>query len=92
MLEEAAVQLEAADGARDRVQALTQTIQAFETGLAAMRTGLRQAAIREAQRSARLAARDGEEGQLLAVLQSTTTDSPTAVLHSGVPPGTARPS
>jgi septal ring factor EnvC (AmiA/AmiB activator) len=90
MLEEAAVQLEAADGARDRVQALTQTIQAFETGLAAMRTGLRQAAIREAQLSARLDARDGEVGQLLAVLQSISTDSPTAFLHPDGPTGTAR--
>ena len=90
MLEEAAVQLEAADGARDRVQALTQTIQAFETGLAAMRTGLRQAAIREAQLSARLDARDGEVGQLLAVLQSIGTDSPTTFLHPDGPTGTAR--
>ena len=90
MLEEAAVQLEAADGARDRVQALTQTIQAFETGLAAMRTGLRQAAIREAQLSARLDARDGEVGQLLAVLQSIGIDSPTAFLHPDGPTGTAR--
>ena len=90
MLEEAAVQLEAADGARDRVQALTQTIQAFETGLAAMRTGLRRAAIREAQLSVRLDARDGEVGQLLAALQSICTDSPTAFLHPDGPTGTAR--
>ena len=90
MLEEAAVQLEQADGARDRVQALTQTIQAFETGLAAMRTGLRQAAIREAQLSARLTARDDEVGQLLAVLQSIGTDTPKALLHPDGPTGTAR--
>ena len=50
-LEAASAQLDAADGARDRVQALTQTIQAFETGLGAMREGLRQAAINEAQLS-----------------------------------------
>ncbi len=90
MLEEAAVQLEQAGGARDRVKALTQTIQAFETGLAAMRTGLRQAAIREAQLSARLAARDGEVGQLLAVLQTIGTDTPKALLHPDGPTGTAR--
>lgn len=90
MLEEAAVQLEQADGARDRVQALTQTIQAFETGLAAMRTGLRQAAIREAQLSAQLAARDGEVGQLLAVLQSLGTNTPKSLLHPDGPTGTAR--
>lgn len=90
MLEEAAEQMKAADGARDRVQALTATIQAFETGLAAMRTGLRQAAIREQQLSAQLAARDGEVGQLLAVLQSIGTTNPTAFLHPGGPTGTAR--
>lgn len=90
MLENAAVQLDAAEGARDRVQALTQTIQAFETGLAAMRTGLRQAAIREAQLSAKLDARDREVGQLLAVLQSIGTTSPTAFLHPEGPTGTAR--
>ena len=90
MLEAAAEQMEAADGARDRVQALTATIQAFETGLAAMRTGLRQAAIREQQLSAQLAARDGELGQLLAVLQSIGTTSPTSFLHPGGPTGTAR--
>lgn len=90
MLEAAAEQMEAADGARDRVQALTATIQAFETGLAAMRTGLRQAAIRQQQLSAQLAARDGEVGQLLAVLQSIGTTNPTAFLHPSGPTGTAR--
>jgi septal ring factor EnvC (AmiA/AmiB activator) len=90
MLEDAALQLDAAGGARDRVRALTGTIQAFEIGLAAMRTGLRQAAIREAQLSARLEARDGEIGQLLAVLQSIGTTTPTALLHPDGPTGTAR--
>lgn len=90
MLEDAALQLDAADGARDRVRALTGTIQAFETGLAAMRTGLRQAAIREAQLSARLEARDGEVGQLLAVLQSIGQTNPTVLLHPDGPTGTAR--
>jgi septal ring factor EnvC (AmiA/AmiB activator) len=90
MLEDAALQLDAADGARDRVRALTGTIQAFETGLAAMRTGLRQAAIREEQLSARLEARDGEVGQLLAVLQSIGQTNPTVLLHPDGPTGTAR--
>lgn len=90
MLEDAALQLNAADGARNRVRALTGTIQAFETGLAAMRTGLRQAAIREAQLSARLEARDGEVGQLLAVLQSIGQTNPTVLLHPDGPTGTAR--
>lgn len=90
LLEDAAEQMDAADGARDRVRALTATIQAFETGLAAMRTGLRQVAIREAQLSARLAARDGEVGQLLAVLQGMGETNPTAFLHPDGPTGTAR--
>ncbi len=90
MLEDATRELDAADSARDRVKALTGTIQAFETGLAGMRTGLRQAAIREAQLTARLRARDGEIGQLLAVLQSVGATNPTALLHPDGPTGTAR--
>lgn len=90
LLEAATRSLQEADRARDRVRALTETIQAFETGLAAMRTGLRQAAIVEAQLSARLAARDGEVGQLLAVLQGIGADTPKALLHPDGPTGTAR--
>ena len=90
-LEAASAQLDAADGARDRVQALTQTIQAFETGLGAMREGLRQAAINEAQLSKKLQARDGEVAQLLGVLQSIGGNpSPTLFLHPEGPVGTAR--
>jgi murein hydrolase activator len=90
-LEAASAQLDAADGASDRVQALTQTIQAFEVGLGAMREGLRQAAINEAQLSKRLQARDGEVAQLLGVLQSIGGNpSPTLFLHPQGPLGTAR--
>ena len=90
-LEAASAQLDAADGARDRVQVLTQTIQAFETGLGAMREGLRQAAINEAQLSKKLQARDGEVAQLLGVLQSIGGNpSPTLFLHPEGPVGTAR--
>ena len=42
-----AAPLDAADGARNRVKALTETVRAFEDGLEAMREGLRRAAIRE---------------------------------------------
>ncbi|TMM53025.1 peptidase M23 [Sulfitobacter sabulilitoris] len=90
-IEDASARLDAAESARDRVRALTETIQAFETGLGALRTGLRQATIREAQLSAKLAARDGEIAQLLAVLQSVgNAASPVALLHPGGPVGTAR--
>ena len=90
-LERASAQLDAAEGARDRVQALTQTIQAFEVGLGAMRESLRQAAINEAQLSKKLQARDGEVAQLLGVLQSIGGNpSPTLFLHPDGPIGTAR--
>lgn len=90
-LEAALAQLDAAESARNRVRALTDTIQAFESGLAAVRTGLRQAAIREAQLTRRLAARETEVAQLLAALQSMGTPRmPTALLHPEGPTGTAR--
>ncbi|MEW9918153.1 murein hydrolase activator EnvC [Marimonas sp. MJW-29] len=90
-LEEASRLLDEAEGARDRVRALTQTIQAFETGLGAMREGLRQAAINEAQLSRRLQARDEEVAALLGALQSMGgVSSPVAFLHPDGPMGTAR--
>ncbi|GLT12852.1 murein hydrolase activator EnvC family protein [Sulfitobacter porphyrae] len=90
-LETAAEMLDKAEGARDRVMALTETIQAFEKGLGAMRDGLRQAAINEAQLSKKLQSRDGEVAQLFGVLQSIGGNpSPTAFLHPDGPVGTAR--
>lgn len=90
-LEEASGLLDDADGARDRVKALTETIQAFETGLGAMREGLRRVAIKEAELSTKLNARDGEVAQLLGVLQSIGGNpSPVTLLHPGGPTGTAR--
>ncbi|GFE49249.1 peptidase M23 [Roseobacter cerasinus] len=91
MLRAASAQLAEAETARDRVRALTETIQAFEDGLSALRSGLRQAAIREAQLSAQLQARDAEIATLLAALQRIgAQDSPVALLHPGGPTGTAR--
>ncbi|MBM1689673.1 murein hydrolase activator EnvC family protein [Sulfitobacter geojensis] len=90
-LESASTMLDQAEGARDRVRALTQTIQAFETGLGAMRAGLRQAAINEAQLTAKLASRDTEVAELLGVLQSMGgAPSPVILLHPEGPMGTAR--
>lgn len=87
----ASQQLDAADSARDRVRALTQTVQAFEAGLSAMRSGLRRATIREEQLRRKLSSRDAEIAQLLAVLQTLTPqDKPTAFLHPQGPQGTAR--
>lgn len=90
-LEAASAQLDAAESARDRVRALTQTIQAYEEGLGALRSGLREAAVRDAQLSAQLQARDEEVAALLAVLQRIATrSSPVVFLHPGGPTGTAR--
>ncbi|MEO0381260.1 MAG: peptidase M23 [Pseudomonadota bacterium] len=91
LLVAASVQLDSADSARDRVRALTQTVQAYEAGLSAMRSGLRQAAIREAQLRTQLEARDAEISQLLAVLQSLAPgQTPKGFLHPDGPAGTAR--
>lgn len=91
MLEQASVALTEAEGARDRVRALTETIQAFEAGLAAMRDGLRKAATREAQLTAELRAREKDISQLLGVLQTIeTTAPPVLMLHPSGPLGAAR--
>ncbi|CUJ97431.1 Membrane-bound metallopeptidase [Ruegeria denitrificans] len=91
MLEEASVALTEADSARDRVRALTETIQAYEAGLTAMREGLRRAATREAQLGAELRSREDEIAQLLGVLQTIeTTAPPVLMLHPSGPLGSAR--
>lgn len=90
-LEAAGSLLNAAEKSRDRVQALTQTIQALEAGLAAMRTGARQAALREKALSTGLQAREQEVAGFLTVLQSISrTDRPTALLHPDGPSGMVR--
>ncbi|OWU86175.1 peptidase M23B [Oceanicola sp. 22II-s10i] len=90
-LEEASAQLATAEDARDRVKALTATLRAFETGLGAMREGLRRVSLREAELQAELDAREAEIGQLLGVLQTMTRDPlPVRMLHPSGPVGTAR--
>lgn len=90
-LEAASLQLDEAQSARDRVKALTQTVQAYEDGLEAVRAGLRRATIREEQMRRQLLARDKEIGQLLAALQTITPDeAPTHFLHPAGPIGTVR--
>ncbi|MEM6657718.1 MAG: peptidase M23 [Pseudomonadota bacterium] len=91
MLEQASISLTEADGARDRVHALTETIKAYEAGLAAMRDGLRMAATREAQVTAELRAQEKDVAQLLGVLQTIeTTAPPVLMLHPSGPLGAAR--
>jgi septal ring factor EnvC (AmiA/AmiB activator) len=90
-LETATVQLQNADSARDRVKALTETVRAYEAGLAAMRDGLRRVARREAQLVAQLQAREDEVADLLGILQTIETSAPPVLLlHPSGPLGAAR--
>jgi septal ring factor EnvC (AmiA/AmiB activator) len=90
-LAEASQMLEAAEGARNRVKALTETIQAYQDGLQAMREGLRRAAIREETLSRDLQSREDEVAQLLGVLMAMgDTPAPVLLLHPSGPVGTAR--
>ncbi|MBT8153282.1 peptidase M23 [Epibacterium ulvae] len=90
-LEAAGTQMRDAAGARDRVKALTETVQAYEDGLAAMRDGLRRVARRETALSAQLKAREGEVADLLGILQTIeTSEPPVLMLHPAGPLGAAR--
>ncbi|NVO28687.1 peptidoglycan DD-metalloendopeptidase family protein [Donghicola sp. C2-DW-16] len=91
LLEEAAVALDHAQGARDRVAALTQTVKAYEAGLAALRTGLRQAAIREKALTQELNSAQGQVADLLASLLTIgRSPAPVQLTHPDGPTGTAR--
>ena len=90
-LAQAGNSLAAAQGARDRVGALTDTVKAYENGLIAMRDGLRRAAIRQSTLETALAAKSDEIGQLLGVLQTMgRAPTPLLLLHPSGPTGTAR--
>jgi septal ring factor EnvC (AmiA/AmiB activator) len=83
--------MEQAQSARDRVAALTRTLQAYEQGLGALRDGLRQAKVREASLLLRFEAERNRVGQLLGVLgQLQATPGPLLLLHPSGPLGTAR--
>lgn len=90
-LDAATRKLDGAETARDRVRALTDTVQAFEAGLAAMRDGLRVASIRETELRRALTARDAEVARLLAGLSALGPSvGPQAFLHPEGPVGAAR--
>ncbi len=90
-LAEAVAGMEEAESARDRVSALTSTIQAYEQGLSALRDGLRQAKVREASLLLQFEAERNRVGQLLGVLgQLEATPGPLLLLHPSGPLGTAR--
>ncbi|RZW06093.1 MAG: peptidase M23 [Rhodobacteraceae bacterium] len=71
-LGDAAELLAEVETADDRIDALTETIRAYEAGLSTMREGLRQAALSERDVALRLGAEDAELGALLALLQKVT--------------------
>lgn len=90
-LNAASLALRDADQARDRVAALTQTIQAYEAGLVAMRQGMRHAAISEQALQLEFDAKREDVSRLLGVLQSMeATSAPLLLLHPSGPIGTAR--
>lgn len=90
-LQDARAFLQAAEGRSDRVTALTETVQAYEAGLAALRDGLRRAAIRKRTLETDLATRSNEIARLLGVLQTIgRTPAPILFLHPSGPTGTAR--
>ncbi|WP_074221661.1 murein hydrolase activator EnvC [Rhodovulum sp. ES.010] len=89
-LREAGRSLEAVDSAGDRVAALTRTIRAYEAGLAALREGLRRAALREQVVAATLDAREAEVSRLLGALLALPHSPDTMMVHPAGPLGTAR--
>jgi hypothetical protein len=72
-LEAAGRALAEAEGAQDRVAALTAVIHAYETGLGALREGLRQAAIQEAALIRGLDAESSRVAGLLGALETLET-------------------
>lgn len=91
IIDEATAGLAAAQTGRDRVQALTRTIVAFENGLAALRESLREGHARQSALESQLLTRNDEIAALLQALQRVGgTGSPTVHLHPGGPIGTVR--
>ena len=91
MLEQAAFALLEAEGARDRVEALTQTVRAYEEGLLALREGMRQAALREQTILSVFEAERDRLSRLLGVLQSIEgAPAPLLLMHPAGALGTAR--
>ncbi|TMV67867.1 peptidase M23 [Thioclava sp. BHET1] len=90
-LQSAVDQLSKARGATDRVAALTKTIQAYETGMEALRAGLRRVALREDALDAEFAAKRDKLQKLLGAL-SAISQVPQPVLLAGPdgPLGTLR--
>lgn len=90
-LRDAVTALQGATGASNRIKALTQTITAYEDGLAALRDAFRRAAIREAEIEKGFDQRRDRIGALLSVMLTMERDpAPLILLHPSGPVGTAR--
>lgn len=90
-LQAAVAALDQATEAKDRVAALTQTIRAYEDGLAALREALRQAELRETTLTLAFQAKRGQLSQLIGVLGSLdAAPGPLLLLHPSGPLGTVR--
>lgn len=87
----AVVALDTARTRADRVAALTTTITAYEQGLAALRSGLRRAAIRESEIEKGFAMKRAELGRLLGVMSTMQqSEGPLLLLHPAGALGSAR--
>lgn len=83
--------LQEADGAKDRVSALTKTIRAYEEGLGALREALRQAELRQEALALQFQTKRDRIAQLLGVLSTIESEpGPLLLLHPTGPLGTVR--
>ncbi|KPQ06860.1 MAG: Membrane-bound metallopeptidase [Rhodobacteraceae bacterium HLUCCA12] len=89
--------VEAIDGlveardARDQVAALSETIRAHESGLSALRAGLREATLREATIRRQFEQQSEEVSRLLAAMMAVErVEGPALLVHPDGPLGTAR--
>lgn len=83
--------LETAQGAPQQITALTQSVRAYEEGLAALRESLRDVAVRQSEIKARFDDEADEFGLLLtALVQIERTPRPVLFLHPGGAEGGAR--
>lgn len=83
--------LQSAESARDQVAALSQTIRAYEAGLAQLRAGLRAARQREEVLATELAAKRARSAALLGVLIARESDpAPLLLLHPDGPLASVR--
>jgi len=90
-LDAAQASLLAADSARNRVDALTRTIRAYEQGLTAVRQGLREAGLREAAILSEFQGKSDELSRLLGVMIAVQDNQgPLALMHPQGPIGSAR--